>query len=174
MGCFDTIIIPCPRCGEEYDAQSKSGECVLEDYALSDAPDDVMADANRHAPFVCVKCHTVFNVDIKNRQTKQLPMTEEEARKQMWDRLESGDPSKGRNEVEAMVIATLVSEKSPDAAQLPIRELNRLRACEAELRMIRETAQAWLSYKGIEHKNSDDLYANYVINAVLRGEKPGK
>lgn len=53
------------------------------------------------------------------------------------------------------------------------KELYRLRSCETELLMIKETAQAWLSYKAIDHLNSDDLYANHVINAILRGEKPG-
>jgi hypothetical protein len=94
-----------------YPAQSKSGECLLQDYALHDAPEDVMADANRHAPFVCVMCKTVFEVDVQNRKTVQLEKTAEEVRQEMWNRLESGDPSQGRSEVEANVIAMMASEK---------------------------------------------------------------
>lgn len=163
MGCFDTIDVPCPHCGTMYPAQSKGGECLLGEYALYDAPEDVMADANRHAPFVCHACKAVFEVDIKNRQTVKLDTTAEEVRQEMFARMSCGDPSQGRNEVEANVIAALSTQ-----------ELHRLRLVEAELKMIRETAQAWLSYKGIEHRNSDDLYAAYVIEAILRGEKPGK
>jgi hypothetical protein len=62
MGCYDTILLPCPKCGEIYDAQSKSGDCTLRVFDFKDTPQDVMSNVNRHAPFVCFKCHTVFHV----------------------------------------------------------------------------------------------------------------
>ena len=62
MGCFDTILLPCPKCGEIYEAQSKSGECLLHVYEVKDAPPAVMENVNRHAPFACFKCGTVFRV----------------------------------------------------------------------------------------------------------------
>ena len=62
MGCFDTVLVPCPKCGELFEAQSKSGDCILMTYNFEDAPDDVMGDVNRHAPFICEKCHTAFMV----------------------------------------------------------------------------------------------------------------
>lgn len=61
MGCFDSIIIPCPKCREPYEAQSKSGECLLYSYSLANCPADVMYDVNRHAPFEC-KCGAIFSV----------------------------------------------------------------------------------------------------------------
>ncbi len=64
MGCFDTIIVNCPRCGEPYFAQSKSGECLLREYKLEECPQDVLADVNRHAPFVC-NCGAIFHVELK-------------------------------------------------------------------------------------------------------------
>jgi hypothetical protein len=64
MGCYDTVLLPCPECGKIYDAQSKSGDCLLRVYNFNDAPDDVMSNVNRHAPFVCFECGTVFHVEF--------------------------------------------------------------------------------------------------------------
>jgi len=64
MGCFDTIFVPCPKCGEKYPAQSKGGDCCLRGFELNEAPQDVLDDVNRHAPFICEKCQTVFSVDF--------------------------------------------------------------------------------------------------------------
>lgn len=53
MGCFDSIIFKCPNCGEEIEAQSKSGECALMEFNHNSVPFSVAEDANRHAPFLC-------------------------------------------------------------------------------------------------------------------------
>ena len=63
MGCFDTILVPCPRCGQKYGAQSKSGSCDLNAFELMEAPQDVLEDVNRHAPFYC-QCGATFKVDF--------------------------------------------------------------------------------------------------------------
>lgn len=55
MGMFDRIMFRC-SCGEEIEAQSKSGGCSLATYGCGEVPEDVAEDANRHAPFVCRKC----------------------------------------------------------------------------------------------------------------------
>lgn len=67
MGCFDDVRVPCPRCGEIYYAQSKGGPCLLDAYDLDTAPADVLSDVNRHAPFECPKCGTVFRVKLSTR-----------------------------------------------------------------------------------------------------------
>lgn len=64
MGCYDTILVPCPKCGVEYEAQTKSGDCILKVWKLEDAPPDALSNVNRHAPFLC-DCGTAFNVDLK-------------------------------------------------------------------------------------------------------------
>ncbi len=64
MGCFDTVLVPCPTCGEIYSAQSKGGDCVLATYSLSECPQDVLSDINRHAPFACEKCGLIFSVKL--------------------------------------------------------------------------------------------------------------
>ena len=65
MGCYDTIEVPCPSCGAKYPAQSKSGDCELKEYELDSAPEYVLFDVNRHAPFECWECGTLFEVEIK-------------------------------------------------------------------------------------------------------------
>lgn len=64
MGCYDTVKVPCPACGVLEYFQSKSGDCVLAEYKLSEAPSDVLADVNRHAPYTCINCNTVFKVEL--------------------------------------------------------------------------------------------------------------
>ena len=64
MGAYDTILVPCPTCGEKEEAQSKSGDCLLRTFELDKCPIDVLPDVNRHAPFTCNKCKTVFEVKL--------------------------------------------------------------------------------------------------------------
>ena len=73
MGMYDTVMVPCPKCGERFPAQSKSGDCTLETFKLEDAPEDVLCDVNRHAPFSCDSCGTLFKVQILfNRVTEPV------------------------------------------------------------------------------------------------------
>jgi len=68
MGVYDMIDLNCPLCGKEYVAQSKSGPCGMECFKLQNCPDNVLIDANRHAPFQC-ECGIHFEVDIEKRET---------------------------------------------------------------------------------------------------------
>ena len=62
MGMFDTVLVPCPKCGRKEGFQSKSGDCILAEYELADAPADVLIGVNRHAPYRCADCGTQFLV----------------------------------------------------------------------------------------------------------------
>lgn len=69
MGCYDTVLLRCPKCNAEYDAQSKSGPCELNYYeSVSYAPTDVMLDINRHAPFHC-DCGAIFEYSFDKKKT---------------------------------------------------------------------------------------------------------
>jgi predicted RNA-binding Zn-ribbon protein involved in translation (DUF1610 family) len=59
---FDTVRVPCPMCGLKHSAQSKGVDCSMSEYEIDTAPSDVLSDVNRHAPFRCVKCGTLFEV----------------------------------------------------------------------------------------------------------------
>jgi hypothetical protein len=67
MGMFDSIMLPCPKCGTLYEAQTKGGDCYLQVYSFEDAPQDAMGDVNRHAPFICDNCGTKFKVELSPR-----------------------------------------------------------------------------------------------------------
>lgn len=64
---YDSVMVKCPKCGEEHEFQSKSGECLLDVYTLENCPDDVIANVNRHSPYKCY-CGTLFQVDIATRK----------------------------------------------------------------------------------------------------------
>lgn len=67
MGMFDTVMVPCPTCGEQAEFQSKGGKCLLETFTLEEAPDDVLLDVNRHSPVRCSKCKTQFGVAVEGQ-----------------------------------------------------------------------------------------------------------
>lgn len=71
MGMFDSVWVPCPKCGEVNEFQSKSGECTLASYDLHNAPSDVMTNINRHAPITCHKCKTRYEVNPLTREVKE-------------------------------------------------------------------------------------------------------
>ncbi len=64
MGCFDTVMVPCPKCGKMAEFQSKGGDCAMRVYGLNDAPADVLQDVNRHGAHVC-RCGVVFKVRVR-------------------------------------------------------------------------------------------------------------
>lgn len=64
MGMFDIVHVPCPTCGVTAEFQSKSGDCLLKDFDLSETPPEVLRDVNRHGPTTCMKCETVFDVEL--------------------------------------------------------------------------------------------------------------
>jgi len=67
MGMYDSVNVPCPKCGTESEFQSKGGDCLLNVYTLDNCPMDVLSDVNRHAPNDCEKCGTRFYVKIQGR-----------------------------------------------------------------------------------------------------------
>ena len=64
MGCYDTVLVSCPRCGEVGYFQSKGGPCILADYTLENAPQDVLSDVNRHSPHECGGCGAFYEVGL--------------------------------------------------------------------------------------------------------------
>ena len=64
MGMFDSIMVPCPTCGERSEFQTKSGPCLLAVWNLEDAPQEALAGVNSHAPNTCEKCGTDYGVHL--------------------------------------------------------------------------------------------------------------
>ena len=44
MGCFDSLIVPCPGCGDSVEFQSKAGDCSLARYTVQDVPLKIAQD----------------------------------------------------------------------------------------------------------------------------------
>ena len=73
MGVYDSVMVPCPRCGREVSFQSKSGPCELRDYKLDECPLDVLVDVNRHSPHACEDddCPTAFEIHFRTSPNGQ-------------------------------------------------------------------------------------------------------
>ena len=78
MGMFDTVMVPCPKCGKRAEFQSKGGDCRLDVYDLETAPSDVLSNVNRHSPYTC-ECGTVFAVKVQVIATPVVVDPETEA-----------------------------------------------------------------------------------------------
>jgi len=63
---YDTVLVPCPKCGQEEGFQTKSGPRMLNNYRLVTAPLEVLVDINRHAPYTCSNCGIDFEVQIQH------------------------------------------------------------------------------------------------------------
>jgi hypothetical protein len=62
MGMFDSVMVPCPRCGTRHEFQSKSGECTLAEFLLENAPDDVLEGIDDVRLHTCTRCGASFRV----------------------------------------------------------------------------------------------------------------
>lgn len=69
---FDVVFVPCPDCGEESEFQIKGGGCDMKYHILSDCPEDVLLDINRHSPNKCDNCGIEYEVDIDNSCVRSI------------------------------------------------------------------------------------------------------
>lgn len=120
MGCYDTVIVPCPKCGAHVQCQSKSGPCLLDEYPLSQCPPDVLADVNRHAPHRCWVCQHEFTVEIPESAFKPKPTYGEGQHLLICDALQvSPDPnSPGLSAYEAVCLLMHKIDLALDADDL--------------------------------------------------------
>lgn len=73
MGCYDTVVGKCPKCGSPVKIQSKAGRCDLIDYNQDSVP---MAIArNIEGDLVCCKtCSTDIEIWISPMIPKNVPV----------------------------------------------------------------------------------------------------
>lgn len=76
MGCFDTVRIPCPKCGSAIEEQSKAGPCNLNTYTLSDMPQRVAADLSDS--ILTCKCGATVRFHVQFLVTPYLGSPEEQ------------------------------------------------------------------------------------------------
>lgn len=68
MGCFDTVWVPCPRCGKKTGYQTKAGACALDHFDFADVPGHVwadIADTPNGKATICIGCGAHFKVFVK-------------------------------------------------------------------------------------------------------------
>jgi len=63
MGCFDEVIIRCPKCCEEIEIQSKAGDCSMCRYNVHEAPVEILGGLNGET-FECKNCEHVFTAKV--------------------------------------------------------------------------------------------------------------
>lgn len=62
MGCFDTVIFRCPKCGRRNDFQSKADKCNFETYTFPKAPLKIIADME---DITCDHCTAKLTVNVQ-------------------------------------------------------------------------------------------------------------
>lgn len=69
MAMFDTVFVPCPRCGALKEYQSKAGDCTLEEYNIYDAPLAILADIQEGCAWPknnrCYECDYEFKILVQ-------------------------------------------------------------------------------------------------------------
>ena len=69
MGMYDTINIPCPKCGATVDIQSKGGDCLLRNFTTDTAPVDVILGLKNHGYLdQCDKCGVYLKVVVEEQR----------------------------------------------------------------------------------------------------------
>lgn len=63
MGCYDTVMAPCPQCGTKAEFQSKAGACELDTFEMNDAPPKILLDIEGDRA-TCEKCGIVFGLIV--------------------------------------------------------------------------------------------------------------
>lgn len=63
---YDTVHIPCPKCGADVDVQSKGGECLLGNFTTDTAPVDVLLGLkDRNYVDQCDKCKAYLKTVVE-------------------------------------------------------------------------------------------------------------
>lgn len=78
MGMFDSVWIPCPKCGTDVEFQSKGGECLLISFTLDTAPPRVIADILGDTGW-CTECKhgsTLYGVKVVKQAVFDDPWEE--------------------------------------------------------------------------------------------------
>ena len=71
MGCYNEIVIPCPKCGHINYFQSKGGDCSLSIYSIQDAPIEDIAYLVDDSSLFCDNCLAL----IKIKPTVKVELT---------------------------------------------------------------------------------------------------
>jgi len=71
MGCFDTVIIECPKCHKEFEEQSKADKCNLRHYRLHNVPMTIAGELAESGA-TCPHCETRLDIILMGRPHLQV------------------------------------------------------------------------------------------------------
>ncbi len=78
MGMFNTVIFNCPKCGESFEGQSKTGCCSLKTFHQSNVPvADVSGLVDRDGLVYCSECSHPFRLNYPRRFSLHLSSAED-------------------------------------------------------------------------------------------------
>lgn len=72
MGLFDSVWVPCPRCGKPVEFQSKALDPCMETFSLADAPAEILFDV-MNWPHYCGACGQWFALIDPNHPPGRRP-----------------------------------------------------------------------------------------------------
>jgi len=64
MGMYDSVIVYCPNCATANEFQSKAGDCLLNEYSLSDAPPEILLDLKGKIQ-ICQNCKKLIGIVVQ-------------------------------------------------------------------------------------------------------------
>lgn len=73
MGMFDSLYMDCPNCGHKksLEFQSKSGECLLNEYTVENIPNEVLAGLHSYGS-KCRNCGKIYKPVVKEQQVVKV------------------------------------------------------------------------------------------------------
>jgi len=61
---FDSVNVPCPKCGDHQEVQSSGGAGMGENFDMESCPDNILIGTNNHTPLICDRCGTEFEIKL--------------------------------------------------------------------------------------------------------------
>lgn len=75
MGVYDSVWVKCPSCNHRIENQSKSGDCILANYNIEDAPQDVLEGIETELH--CYNCNHHIKIKMITKTIKvTIPIVE--------------------------------------------------------------------------------------------------
>jgi hypothetical protein len=68
MGCFDSLLVRCKKCGEELEFQSKADACCQREFTLSTCPPKIITDLDGEIQ-ECDNCGAKIRLVLAMRPT---------------------------------------------------------------------------------------------------------
>lgn len=79
MGCYDSVWVRCPGCGEKVEFQSKAGACLLRSYDPSSVPPEIATDLDGDVSECRCGARVRLRLDQPNLRVRMTAYFDDEA-----------------------------------------------------------------------------------------------